>query len=405
MENNDEFVKSRYSIEDLEQFRDKNGFIDLTQAEIVFTAQSREVVGNPDRIKNWVNFNGQKALIKGEAILGDEKNYGIYAELIVEEIARQLGVETAHYDLVKILDEGGNEVYGVLSKSVVDTDKGEQLISLRDIIGDEPIGEGDFIDTTSLDFTVDKLRENLLLDGYSEEDVEKLIIEYKKRLAFSLAVIDTDKHTENIAFVKKKVNGKDVISICPNFDSESALMLDNDYTTVEMLLNDYYGLQDSVNIAHPRIGTLKSKSEGGHNSFWKDTLEELYEDDEVLDYCDEVLQGKIDMDVVLENVEKRIKAKLHENVRYLAKYAFNIRNEQMINVMSNGIEDTSLDDGFDINALLKNIINSGLKNEITSGEMLRIGKQMQADITIDKKKTIEGNKEETQNGISQNCEK
>lgn len=394
MENNEEFVKSEYSIEDLEQFRDENGFIDLTKAEIAFTAQSREVVGNADRIKNWVNFNGQKALIKGEAILQDERNYGIYAELIVEEIAKQLGVETAHYDLIKTIDEGGNEVYGVLSESVVDVDKGEQLISLRDIIGDEPIGEGDFVDTTSLDFTIDKLRENLMLDGYSEEDVEKLIVDYKKRLAFSLAVIDTDKHTENIAFIKKKVDGKDIISICPNFDSESALMLDNDYTTVEMLLNDYFGLQDSVNIAHPRIGTLKSKSEGGHNSFWKDTLEELYEDDEVLDYCDEELHGTIDMDVVLANVEKRIKARLPENVRYLAKYAFNIRNEEMTKVMSRGIEDTSLDNGFDINALLKNIINNGIQSEITSGEMLRTGEQMQADITRDKNKTIDENTEE-----------
>lgn len=394
MENNEEFVKSEYSIEDLEQFRDENGFIDLTKAEIAFTAQSREVVGNPDRIKNWVNFNGQKALIKGEAILQDERNYGIYAELIVEEIAKQLGVETAHYDLIKTIDEGGNEVYGVLSESVVDSDKGEQLISLRDIIGDEPIGEGDFVDTTSLDFTIDKLRENLILDGYSENDVEKLIIDYKKRLAFSLAVIDTDKHTENIAFIKKKVDGKDVISICPNFDSESALMLDNDYTTVEMLLSDYFGLQDSVNIAHPRIGTLKSKSKGGHNSFWKDTLEKLYEDDEVLDYCDEVLQGTIDMDIVLANVEEKIKTNLPENVRYLAKYAFNIRNEEMTKVMSKGIEDTSLDGGFDINALLKNIINNGLQSEITSGEMLRTGKQMQADITRDKNKTIEKNIED-----------
>ncbi len=394
MENYDDFVKSEYSIKDLEQFRDENGFIDLTQAGIIFTTQSREIVGNPNRIKNWVNFNTQKALIKGEAILENERNYGIYAELIVEEIAKELGVETAHYDLVKMQGENGNQIYGVLSQSVVDTDKGEQLISLRDIIGDEPIDKGDFIDTTSLDFTVDKLRESLILDGYSEEDIEKLIIDYKKRLAFSIAVIDTDKHTENIAFIKKKVDGRDVISICPNFDSESALMLDNDYTTVEMLLNDYFGLRDSVNIAHPRIGTLKSESEGGYNSFWKDTLEELYKDDEVLDYCDEVLQGTIDMDVVLENVEKRINARLPENVRYLAKYAFNIRNEEMTKIMSKDIENTPLDGGFDINALLKNIISNGLRSGITSGEMLRTGEEMQADIMNDKKKTIEKNTDE-----------
>ena len=337
-----------------------------------------------------MDFNGKKALIKGETILDEERNYGIYAELIVEEIAKQLGIETAHYDLVKMLDEGGNEVYGVLSESVVDTDKGEQLVSLRDIIGDEPIDEGDFIDTTSLDFTVEKLRENLHLDGYPEEEVEKLIIDYKKRLAFSIAILDTDKHTENIAFIKKKVNGKDVINICPNFDSESSLMLDNDYTTVDMLLSDYFGLKDSVDIAHPKIGVLKSISEGGHNSFWKDTLEKLYEDDEILDYCDEVLQGTVDMDSVLENVEKRIKTKLPENVAYLAKYAFNIRNEEMINVMSKGIDEPSLDGGFDINALLKNIVNNSLKSEITLGEILQTGEQIQSDITNDKKTIDKG---------------
>lgn len=394
MDNYGEFVNSDYSIEELEQFRDEKGFIDLTKAGIVFTEQSREVVGNPERVKNWVNFKGKKALIKGETILDEERNYGIYAELIVEEIAKQLGVETAHYDLVKMLGEDGQEIYGVLSESVIDTDKGEQLISLRDIIGDQPIEESDFIDTTSYDFTVDKLRENLILDGYSEEDVEKLIIDYKKRLAFSIAVLDTDKHTENIAFIKKKVDGKDIITISPNFDSESALMLDNDYTTVEMLLNDYYGLRDSTNISHPKIGKLKSKEEGGYDSLWKDTLEELYEDDEVLDYCDDVLQGTIDMDIVLENVEKRIGAKLPENAKYLSKYAFDIRNEEMCNIMSRDIDDSSLGGSFNVSDLLKNIVSTGLQSEITSGEMKRTGEQILADILNLNGKTLARNSKE-----------
>lgn len=380
MNNYEEFVKSEYSIEDLEQFRDENGFIDLTKAGISFTEQSREVVGNPDRVKNWVDFNGKKALIKGEAILDEERNYGIYAELIVEEIAKQYGIETAYYDLVKMLDDNGKEVLGVLSESVVDVDKGEQLVSLRDIIGDEPVENNDFIDTTSYDFTINGLRKNLLLDGYDKKDVEKLIVDYKKRLAFSIAILDTDKHTENIAFIKKKIDGKDVIELCPNFDSESALMLDNDYTTVQMLLDDYYGLKESVDIAHPKIGVLKNKEQGGYNSFWKDTLEELYEDDEILDYCDEVLQSTIDMDTVLENVEKKIGANLPDNVKYLAKYAFDLRNEAMDKVMCKDMESQSKETGVDINALLNNLINMGLQRKIRDGEQFETGKQMLTDI-------------------------
>ena len=101
-------VKSEYSIEDLEQFRDEHGFIDLSKAGIKFTIESREIEGNPYRDKNWVNFAGKKALIKGEAKIDDESNYGIYAELIVEEISKYFGRDTAHYDLIKYKDEKTN---------------------------------------------------------------------------------------------------------------------------------------------------------------------------------------------------------------------------------------------------------------------------------------------------------
>ena len=76
-------------------------------------------------------FNGKRALIKGEATIADENNYGIYAELIAEEFAKIRGIPSAHYDLVKFLDENGQEILGVLSESVIDPKKGEVLRSLR----------------------------------------------------------------------------------------------------------------------------------------------------------------------------------------------------------------------------------------------------------------------------------
>lgn len=167
------FFQSEYSLKDLEQFRDENGFIDLSKAKIQFTAETREETGNTDRVKNWVNFNGTKALIKGEAILAQERNYGIYSEIIVEEIAKQLGVETAHYDLVKFYDENGQVSFGVLSEMMMNLEN-EQLVMLHEMIGNEPEEDGDFLDTTSYEFTVQKLSEVLAKDGYSEEDIERV---------------------------------------------------------------------------------------------------------------------------------------------------------------------------------------------------------------------------------------
>lgn len=142
------FEQSEYSLKDLEQFRDENGFIDLSKTGITLSNESREYIGNQDRIKNWVNFNGTKAIIKGEALFEGEKNYGIYAELIIEELAKKMGIPAAHYDLVKILDENGNVVPGVISVSMVDRDKDERLESLHAIIGDEPNNPKQQSDTT-----------------------------------------------------------------------------------------------------------------------------------------------------------------------------------------------------------------------------------------------------------------
>mgnify|MGYP004646649245 FL=1 len=95
-----EFIKSNYTLEDLEKFRDENGFIDLKMAGVQITNESREKKGTEARLKNWVDFNGTKALLRGEVV----ENYSIYDELIVEEIAKQIGIETPQYDLIKIKD-------------------------------------------------------------------------------------------------------------------------------------------------------------------------------------------------------------------------------------------------------------------------------------------------------------
>lgn len=374
------FFESEYSVEDLEQFRDEEGFIDLSKAGIQITDESREHIGNPERLKNWIDFKGKKVLIKGETILDQEKNYGLYAELIVEEIAKQLGIETAHYDLIKINDQNGKSVMGVLSESVVDY-KTEQLITLRDIIGDEPQEEGDFADTTTYQFTVDKLRENLLESGYSKENVDEIVSDYKKRLLFTLSVLDTDKHTENIAFIRGKDNGKYTIKISPNYDSEAALMLDYDIPTISKLLEDYDALKQGVDDSHPRIGTLKSIEDGGFDWYWIDTLEAICEDEEAYEYYYGVLKKGVDMDVVLDNVEKRINAPLPENVRLLAKYSYNIRNEDMEKVMSGEILPEHEQEDIDIDFLLSSLIDRGTKNAgIRTGEQLQVGKSMKKDM-------------------------
>ena len=130
-----QFEDSSYTIDEIYILRDKDGFIDLENVHLRFPINTKEKRGSQDRIKNWVNFKGTKVLIKGERKLLDERNYGYYAELIVEEIGKKLNIPMAHYDLVKLKDKEGKEIYGNMSFLMYDLE--DELLSIHDLIGDD----------------------------------------------------------------------------------------------------------------------------------------------------------------------------------------------------------------------------------------------------------------------------
>lgn len=392
------FFKSEYSLEDLDQFRDENGFIDLSKTDIVFTKESREKKGTEARLKNWVDFNGKKALIRGEAV----KNYSVYAELIIEEIAKQLGIETAHYDLVKTKDEDGNYIYGVLSESIIDFDK-EELITLHDLIGDEPEYEDEdalealeYEDVTTYTFTINKIRERLEKAGYDEQSIDKLLEDYNKRLLFYLSVVDTDKHPENIAFIKDK-SGNSNIRLSPNYDSEFSLLLEYEPETIAFFLADDYQLREEVDIASPKIGIYVSKDDGGLGSMWKDTLERICEDDEAYDYYMDELSGVVDMKEVLANVERRIHATLPEDVKKMAEKVYKLRNKEMTKVLM-GEVDLDIEDEKQVDpySFLYSMINNGIAQGIKTSDQINVGQSMQNDIEAKRNVNLENkdNKEE-----------
>lgn len=381
----DGFIKSDYKLEDLEFFRDEKGFIDLSKADIKITSESREKKGTQERLKNWVDFDGKKVLIRGEVV----DNYSVYAELIVEEIAKELGIETAHYDLIKIKDEGGKESYGVLSESIIDLDK-QQLISLHDLIGDESESvntteDVDYESVTRYQFTKDKLRDRLSLSGYSEQDINQILLDYDKRMLFYLSVLDTDKHTENISFVKD-INGDGKISLSPNYDSEFSLLLELDRETAEIIAGQPFGIEEEAEVQDPKIGVIVGKEDGGWNEMWKDTLGALIENDEVYNYYYDHIHGKINMGEIFKRVEDRIHAPLPSIVKNMAQRAYYSRNEAMELIVSGELipkEEDEKEEKLDINSFLSSLIKRGMHEAIRTGEQVNIGKNMERDIIGD----------------------
>lgn len=371
---------SNYSLEELEQFRDEKGFIDLSRIGIKFGDDTREFVGNQDRIKNWVTFDGVQTLIKGEIKLEDGKpNYGIYAELIVEELSKLYGIPSAHYDLVKMKNPDGIEELGVLSVSVVDKKKGEYLESLASLTGIEVPEDDEFDTTTSYEFTIEKLRERMNKNGASSEEIEKQLTELRKRLAYYMIIADADRHPENIAFIRHE-NGS--MEMSPVFDSEASLLMDSDIETLKKLSQSVGNIIENSDWIDPRIVT-ENVSEENVKSPWKDTFQELLKDEKVRQYCLETLMPfKEEADIAefydkaIQNVETRIGAKIPEEARMVSKMLYMYRVEEVAQLLGKNIEVDRFTGGYfserfvgkrinkpNTDAIISNIVSRGTGKE------------------------------------------
>ena len=343
------YSKSPYSLKELERLRDDEGFIDLDKAHIKMDKASTEPVGTTDRLKFWADFNGRSALIKTDLkSLSGEDNYGIYGELITEEVCKAAGIPSAHYDLIKITGEDGEKHQGVLSENIVTGKKKgtmqEGLVTLYALVGDDK-SDDKMTDTSGYSFTIEKLKERLEeLENVPKKRAETIMTDLKKRLLFDECILATDNHLENYSFLMYKTPPPEenitkddvIISLAPSYDRESSFMLDMDQTTTADLLDSPDALFDIIQSNSPRIVSYEENKNYPENEPWKGLFKELIKDPEVAAFYDKI--KKIDIEACLDKVEDRIGTLLPDDVRDMATYSFLYRRKAIDLEFSKDIE-------------------------------------------------------------------
>lgn len=326
-----EYAKTDYTKEDLERFRDTNGFIDLDALNLSFPEESRERMGNPNREKNWISFNGEKALYKEEVMLDDKDNGTVYAELIVEELAKQVGIETARTDLVK-----KNGKKGILSYSILE--EGEELHSLHSLIGDTKDSEEYFYVVDLIDMlkkTISVLGE----EGNARENSESVVKNIEKRLAFDMYIMATDRHTENISLIMDKEGN---LKNAPLYDNENSLMLDMDMEVLEKLASSPTSLKTSADFVDPKVALIP-EDDGISESLWKDTLDLLSTDDDVSDFIAECFD-RLDIEEAIDSVETKIHAEIPYVIKTVAINGFKYRKQEIDKLMCLSLDSQEIED-------------------------------------------------------------
>lgn len=328
-----EVTKCNLDSKELFSQRDEDGYIVLDGKLPEFTPNSREKVGNENRIKNWIETkDGKQFLIKSNAKLDGEENYMEYAELICMKIAEKMGLEYAKYDIIKY-----NGEKGIITENMLNKD--EYMFTLEDFISSsqENPDSPDIIDYID---TVNQLGKKLKEYNYSNKDSKKIIKEFNKRVIFDSIVGATDRHAENISFIGNVKNSKD-IRLSPIYDTENSLLLENDVELVTSLAFDKKRCSTAALSTYPKLAIVPNK-DADPTDITRATFEfstmSLDEDDyELEDFAAEQLES-LDMDDIFDRVENQINSIIPIQVKNVAKICVNQRIKDLSKMLDGRAE-------------------------------------------------------------------
>lgn len=266
----------------LEELREDDGFIDISEFKINKLNNSRHVY--------TLNTNNKTYYFKYIDYISD-----VYNELIAEEIAKDYNIPHIHYDLASY---NGN--IGVISESFLKED--EVYTSISNILKKVYLNDDkNHNNLTDLWDTFDILFNN-------EELTSKLINKIINIFIFDILIANNDRHDENYGIITSNNN----IDVSPIHDNSCMLseisLYDNEYgIMVEQDDNDT--IEDFLNISSPEFTELlKSK-------LW------IIEEDNI--------------NKILDRVEKRINRKIEDNIKDKIKNKFSLQLNKLNSYIKN----------------------------------------------------------------------
>lgn len=353
-------------LSELEKYRNKeSGRIDidafLKENSVSKMAEPR---GASNKEKDWLKLEDTDILIRTENLDSEGALYTTYAELIFEELSKQVDIPCAHYDLITY--KGKN---GVLSQNVIN--KNETLVLMNDLLDctqrEHDIGDDQNIHVEDAIKSFHTFHQEY--NDFSKEDFKKMSNDFLNMAIFDIYTMSTDRHAENMGIIYLCEGDKTSARLAPMFDNECSLMLDSPEEKVDKLLKNRISLMKYVEMEGQKIYYTEDyendnyedtgmfdefldnmlKQNGADTkemSDWQTTICNISELGEsqmnFIKKCDE----NLNIDKALENVERRIGVKLPEKLCEFVSATFNTRklliNEELM-LYNLGEEKTNLE--------------------------------------------------------------
>lgn len=310
-------------IEELEAYRDENGYIDM---DMVLSIKDfkilRETRGSQNREKFWITFDDGKIMLRTSNLDAENVEYTNYAELIVEELANQVGIPCAHYDLIKYKGHKG-----VYTKDVLER-KNESLILAKTLL-DQTDTEDEY-DLTTMSIA-DLFKSHNIFRKYDDipkEQIAQMNLNTALRTIFQIYAMSTDAHYENTGYIFYSDGTEKSVVLSPLFDNECSLMLDQPMERIDDMLKDRRLLEKYVELQN-QVTVVPENQRDREYLDWQDMLFYLCDDSDTCMEFAEKCSSNLDIGSAMEKVEERIHAKLPDKLREYVTSCFKTRKKMI----------------------------------------------------------------------------
>lgn len=263
--------------------------------------------------KIWFIKDNEKYLYKYGA-----SNYEIYAELIAEQLGRQLGISMANYKLASYKD-----TIGVLSKKFI---KPGELIYSSDKLKNavQAIYEENNLLGNLKDNTISNLIEAAFTYD-SSINTDKLFLELVKRWMFYGLIMESDKNATNISFIRMKTR----LKLSPDYDNSTMARLNEN---INNLISNIHNESDVYKITDSIKQSLKPSKNSSDNFLI--SLREFVK--KYPDITRNIFQGfeSIDINKSISKVELENKIEVPWEVKYYLNKTISLRYQDMKSIIN-----------------------------------------------------------------------
>ena len=257
-----------------------------------------------DELNFWAQVgkgNKEKYIyIKPRDNYDENPNYNIYAELVYEELIKQVGIKSASLDLGKY-----NGMDATFSDNILDNyDKDIFLINGSELVeGKRYLSETE----SSLDDLFDAI-----------EDIEKICIADIYTLSTNRRVTDYD------FLAGKDKYGNEIFKVAPNCHNTYPLGSNSSLDDMYDMLENEDMLADRVNTFYTDSGVPENKRNIDY-PYWEDTLYYIIEENpNMLNFARNCAK-KMDIAKAIYNVEEKIKSRIPIEYKEFMYEVFNNR--------------------------------------------------------------------------------